>query len=337
MLTKRITLSSLLTMAGLLIASAGPAQATPALPAQRTSIRHYHAVDLGIAGSAAAINDRGQIVGDGAFPSGPMRPFLWDHGRTIDLGLLPGEGYGRATDINNRGQIVGESIFSDDEHETSTSHAFLWQNGRMTDLGTLGGPSSRATAINDRGQIVGYSDTGTGPGTSHGFLWENGRMIDLGMSRALDINNRGQVVGHASFGSGADHACLWQNGVLTNLDTGPEPWQDAVAINDHGWIVGNSFSYGPHAFLWRAGVRIELESLGGAGASVVDVNERGQVLGQSDVSDIGPAHAVIWEHGRLIDLAPYGMPDYAMFYHFNNSAQIVGYTFTDDIQATLWT
>ena len=46
---------------------------------------------------------------------------------------------------------------------------------------------------------------------------------------------------------------------------------------------------------------------------------------------------IIWEHGRLIDLARYGMPDYAMFYHFNNSAQIVGYTFTDDIQATLWT
>jgi probable HAF family extracellular repeat protein len=47
----------------------------------------------------------------------------------------------------------------------------------MTDLGTLGGNFSFAYDINDHGQVVGYATTTSG--TNHAFLYSNGTIIDL--------------------------------------------------------------------------------------------------------------------------------------------------------------
>ena len=73
---------------------------------------------MGKFSGAAAINDRGQVIGS----SGSMF-------------------------VNDRGDTIGNS-----------ESAFLWQNGTMTDLGVLPGDNrSSAVAINNRGQIVGVS------------------------------------------------------------------------------------------------------------------------------------------------------------------------------------
>src|SRR4051794_30777895 len=45
------------------------------------------------------------------------------------------------------------------------------------DLGTLGGTSSSAGAMNSSGQVVGQSSTAAG--YNHAFLWQNGTMTDL--------------------------------------------------------------------------------------------------------------------------------------------------------------
>jgi probable HAF family extracellular repeat protein len=45
------------------------------------------------------------------------------------------------------------------------------------DVGTLGGNLSVGRGINDAGQITGYSNTSSG--TQHAFLYTNGQMTDL--------------------------------------------------------------------------------------------------------------------------------------------------------------
>ena len=47
----------------------------------------------------------------------------------------------------------------------------------MIDLGTLGGGSSYAYGVNDSGEIVGYSYLADGG--QHAFLYDDGTMLDL--------------------------------------------------------------------------------------------------------------------------------------------------------------
>ena len=66
-------------------------------------------IDLGAgAGSSAdAVNDRGQVVGTTGGLEG--RAFLWENGKRIDLGALPGDTHSEAYDINQHGAVVGTS------------------------------------------------------------------------------------------------------------------------------------------------------------------------------------------------------------------------------------
>jgi len=102
---------------------------------------------------AAAINERGQIVGYVAnFDA--ARAVLWDRGRIIDL-TPPGWSSCAAADINDRGDIVGTCAQS-----SSRAVAVLWRAGTMTPLGALPGDlDSAASAINDAGVVVGRSST----------------------------------------------------------------------------------------------------------------------------------------------------------------------------------
>ena len=89
--------------------------------------------------------------------------------------------------------------------------AFLYSQGVMTDIGTLGGTFSEGLGINDAGQVTGTSYTSDH--VQHAFLYSNGTVIDL--NTVLDPVT----------GSG------W------NL-------QDAWDINDAGQIVANGFKDG---------------------------------------------------------------------------------------------
>src|ERR1022692_2010712 len=112
-------------------------------------------------GGANGVNNLGQAVaGSGS------DVVLWQNDKNhtaVNLGTLPGQGWGTAFAINDLGAVVGWSGFI----------AFLWtpENG-MQDLNTLipsnsGWVLSTANGINARGQIVGQ---GTINGEQHGFL-----------------------------------------------------------------------------------------------------------------------------------------------------------------------
>ena len=113
----------------------------------------------GDCGSAAAINDAGEIVGAADVPgpcSQTVHAFLWKSNVMKDLGTVDGDPCSYADAINSSGQIVGASFICD----RSFLRAVLWRDSQIIDLNTLVPSTStlyltQAYAINDRGEIAG--------------------------------------------------------------------------------------------------------------------------------------------------------------------------------------
>jgi probable HAF family extracellular repeat protein len=213
--------------------------------------------DLGTLGGPDAcavwVNDRGQIAG-ASFTSSivnpatslpTLDPFLWEHGRMLDLGTLGGT-VGFAVIINNQGQVAGQSDLTGDVD----AHAFLWERGTLTDLGTLGGTFSTPIWLNDAGEVVGLATT-LGDQIVHASVWRNGVIRDLGtlegdcFSVALALNSEGQIVGQ-SFSTcdfNSARAVLWEKGgPALDLNHLVDPGSglqltEAKIINDLGEIV----------------------------------------------------------------------------------------------------
>jgi probable HAF family extracellular repeat protein len=184
-------------------------------------------------GFACGTNNRGQVIGmaENTTPESDCpnilqqaKPVLWEKGEIHELPTFPGDTDGQGVAVNDLGQAVGASGGCQ-SGPTNALHALLWQNGNLTYLGNLGGTSTGATDINNRGQVVGASDL-PGDTTAHAFLWTKSTgMQDLGTlpgdssSLARGINNKGQVVGQSCDAGGNCRAFLWQNGVMTDLNT----------------------------------------------------------------------------------------------------------------------
>jgi probable HAF family extracellular repeat protein len=211
------------------------------------------------ASQPTAINNNGQVAG--WFYKGPnmsygiAHAFLDSNGTMLDLGALPGTGWmakSYANGVNINGDVVGSG-----DSVSGYQHAFLYSGGVMKDLGKLtGAAESYATDINDNGVVVGHSGYG-----GHAFIYSNNQMTDLGtlpsgyLSEAFAINNGGQVVGYANTSTSSEHAMLYRDGVMSDLNSLIDPtsgWilSRATAINDAGQIAGSGGIGGQtHAFL----------------------------------------------------------------------------------------
>ena len=221
-------------------------------------------------GFATGANNRGQIVGwaenDVHDPTCvppqvlQFRAVIWGpkDGEIQELLPLPGDTSTAATAINNRGQVVGISGTCDQAVGRYTAaHIVLWEKGTVTDLGNLGAPWwNTAMAINQRGDVVGFAGVPGGDADNpilHAFLWTRRDGIqDLGTlpgdvtSQANGMNDRGQVVGVSCDAAGSCRAFLWEDGVMTDLNTLVAPGYTGILttaqdINDRGEITGRAF------------------------------------------------------------------------------------------------
>jgi probable HAF family extracellular repeat protein len=186
-------------------------------------------------------------------------------GQIQELSPLAGDTVAMANSINDHGEAVGSSGTCANTVVGGFAvapHAVLWEsNGSVHDLGNLGGTANtgllgagtEAWSINNRGVVTGQAVL-PGNQTFHPFLWsrETG-MLDLGVlpgdlvGAGLSMNNNNEVVGASVSApgpaTGNPRAFLWQQGVMTDLNTlipadSPLYLLTAFGINDAGVIVG---------------------------------------------------------------------------------------------------
>lgn len=205
--------------------------------------------------TAAAVNNRGEVVGSSIPPESPTGvglrglAFTWTPtGGMIDLGAF-GYDHSYASRVNDSGQVAGIAWYGEELREPF--HAFIWTEGTgAVILGSLGGPRTGVAALNDAGDAVGSSDTRmrVAP-TPNAYFWSQATgMLDMGtlggeLSEANALSDAGQAVGWADTGGGAEEAFSWtQSGGMVDLDPDPAPNEgsDADAVNECGQVAGSS-------------------------------------------------------------------------------------------------
>jgi probable HAF family extracellular repeat protein len=130
------------------------------------------------AGSPAAINARGQVVGTSA------GAWIWDPGaEAVRYLQVPGAIHSSAAALNDRGDVVGSAALG----LGGPLRAVRWDaaTGGATLLPDLGGTSARAVAVNESGVVAGQA---TRPdGVPHAFR------VDPGSATAVDLGGDSTV------------------------------------------------------------------------------------------------------------------------------------------------
>ncbi|MBD2579518.1 hypothetical protein [Oscillatoria sp. FACHB-1406] len=247
-----------------------------------------------------------------------------------------------ANDINEAGEVVGTygSIVS--------SGAFRWSPTTGTQLlnAPSGGQIVVGNAINDAGIAVGSSIGSMGfTLQGYGLSWWSGVQPQLlpnfpsggNVANAMDINSRGQIVGSAILNN-SSRAVLWDNNQI--LDLGVTGQAAAIAINESGWVIGNTYNnvgfgdlFNPGSnpgkgFLWKNGQITNFGNL----MEAIDLNDRGQIVGTSKCGN--STCASIWDNGTITQ---FGANTLAR--GINNLGWVVGSTKADNItqqRALLW-
>ena len=194
---------------------------------------------LATGGVAYAINNAGQVVGEGTH--GNPIAIVWNGTTPTELRGPSDSLESRVLDINDAGQVVGWSYFTGSNG--SGWYATLWNGTTPTELGTLGYARARALAINESGQIVGWAEAAGATGTEyHATLWtgtiatdlnvylDAGTAADWALTEATDINDNGWITGTAyNRKTGLEHAFL--------LAVIPEPGTYSLLLAGLGVLV----------------------------------------------------------------------------------------------------
>ncbi|HEY1683261.1 MAG TPA: hypothetical protein VGG19_00740 [Tepidisphaeraceae bacterium] len=188
---------------------------------------------------ALALNNSGEAVGFVNVDESQMFAVSWVNGQASLIDADSNES-SSANAINDQGWIAGAI----GPVSGAYANPVIWHDGQVIHIALPGNATSGcAIAINNAQQVlVSY----TGPNIDDGFLvWDQGVETLLpGFSDpiygtyATSMNDSGVVVG-----TSANHAVLWQNGQICDLNDLVAPdsgWvlTDATSINDPGDIVG---------------------------------------------------------------------------------------------------
>jgi len=264
--------------------------------------------------------------------------------RVTDLGTVDGMTASEPAAINNLGQIAGTSSAG------TIGCAFRYYRKSMEDMG---GELSRGFAISGTGVVVGDFAQMEPSTPNHAALFTEGATIDLGVlpgalfSRANGVNSNGYVVGYSGseFDSNNSRAFVWHRSTgMVDLGTLGGSYAQAMAVNDAGWVTGNSDvtlsnSIGArHAFLtqvWPGTGAVkpmrDLGTLGGPSSYGMAINMSNHVVGYSMLNNTNTVHAFLYNGGKLIDLGSLSpnVPgsDYSLAYGINNADQVVGYSY----------
>jgi probable HAF family extracellular repeat protein len=229
--------------------------------------------------------------------------------------------------INNSGQVVGVGLLP--ATPLTSQQAFLWENGVLHALeGVQQGAESGAYGINESGQIVGFS---YGPGA--GALpvrWDDRAIVELPLllghtaGVAAAINDLGDAVGTVVVGGATHHAALWHSGTVSDLGTLGGLHSDALAINNAGQILGESWVTDDsmyHFFLWENGTMHDLKTICGGSRHTIahDINDSGQIAGYcTQPGNLDFDFGFLWSGGNRTDLGDFEPTN------LNNNGQMVG-------------
>ena len=262
--------------------------------------------------------------------------------QVVNLASLGGTN-SKGNSINDLGVIAGYSNLAGNQ----TRHASVWFHDALFDLNTLGGANSNVAwpVKNDIGLITGISQTGTPdplgeawscaaffpPATATGpsclgFVFRDNTMKPLptlggNNGFATGANDRGQIVGWA------------ENTVHDPTCVPPQVLQFRAVVWD---------DFGAH-------VRALPIPAADTSSAATAINDRGQVVGISGKCDqaVGrftAIHALLWDHGRPVDLGNLGRLSWNTPMAINQEGDVAGFAPIDDtdpdnpqFHAFLWT
>jgi probable HAF family extracellular repeat protein len=239
------------------------------------------------------INDKGQVVG-----SNDNTDILIFYDSSIsNLGNLFMDA-STPNGINNNTHIVG---VNNSPPAGYGYNAFVYDGDKLLYIYNLTDHQQTvAHDINNHNHLVGRIDVGLDPEdeenieglSGQSFIYENGSMTFFGdpgrATQAYSINDLGQTVGVTDqFGNG-DHAFLYKNGRMVNIDTLNSHRSLGLSVNSFGHVVGRftppSLEYS-HAFIYDGNVMVDLNDLIDAQTGwdyldeATDINNKGQIVG----------------------------------------------------------
>ena len=156
------------------------------------------------------------------------------------------------------------------------------------------------------------------------------------------INSAGEVSGFGDFDPDRNATRWAVDGSATELDDLGE-YGSANGINDSGWVVGYSYTAGFEQrvpVLWKGTTPESLPLLpGDVAGDAYHVNNRGLIVGVSRAQEDGKTRAVLWRHGKAVNLGLLGQQAgqasrSSLAASINEHGMIVGYSDTDSPDST---